>query len=84
MTKPAIWLTNGDLKHLFFNLRPVYITNSCFKDIIYISNDLSNRPIGPSKWPLWISCASVTAISPINGDLKRCFAALLGTFSHTW
>jgi hypothetical protein len=48
MTKPAILLINGDVKHLFFNPRPVYITNCCFKDAIHMSNDLSKtlkRPI---------------------------------------
>ena len=54
MTKPAIWLINGDLKHLFFNPRPVYITSCCFKDAIYMNNDLSKHPKDPFEWSLCV------------------------------
>jgi hypothetical protein len=55
MTKPAILLINGDVKHLFFNPRPVYITNCCFKDAIHMNNDLSKHSKDPFEWSLWIT-----------------------------
>jgi hypothetical protein len=55
MTKPAILLINGDVKHLFFNPRPVYITNCCFKDAIYMKMTYQNTQKDPFEWSLWIT-----------------------------